>query len=134
MEEVKKGKKLLIAIMGIFLTMSFTLLVLNYSLVYDSGRIAEAKFRLIQGGIRFSLECLLFWLIYNGHNWARILAVVLFGFGAIISIVMISVDYTNYYMIVSALLFIVFLVILLGKPLKAFQEYRRDIKSNNDGF
>jgi len=85
---VKKGKKLLIATIIIFLVLDFFIIAFNSSIMYVSDQAQEATFELLQGIVRFTLECILFFLIYKGHNWARITAIVLFSFGLLIGIIL----------------------------------------------
>lgn len=129
MENVSKGKKLLIAAIVVSLLISFAGTALNSSLLYVSGKPNEATFKLAQGAFRFILECLLFLFIYKGHRWARIVALVLFGIGTLISLI--TVFASGIFMLIIAIPYSVIFIILVSKPVKDYQDYKRNGNTNN---
>lgn len=77
MEKVLKGKKIVIAIIVIFLLIDITTTVVTASIYASTGAMEEVAGKIIRGAIRFLLTCLLFFFLYKGHKWAKWLIVVL---------------------------------------------------------
>jgi Na+/alanine symporter len=121
-EEVKKGKKLLITTIVISLAFNYIGMAIISSLMHNFGRTNEAITELTQGVIRFAFLCLLFWFVYNGHNWARVSMVVLYGLVGIVSLMRAFTDLVYF---AAAILNIAIVIMLLSEPVKAFQEYKR---------
>lgn len=124
MELINKGKKLLIISIVTVLALSFIITALISGLYYNAGQIGEANHELIQGIIRFALSCLLFYFVYKGHRWAKIVTLVLFGFSGIAGMIM---SFTiSMYLLILAIVYIGCFVILLSKPVTAYMDYKRN--------
>lgn len=123
MELVNKGKKMLIAVIVVCLTLSVLVTALTAALYNTNGDTSQATYQLTQGLFRFVLECLLFLFVFKGHRWARITAIILFGIGGIFAFFAMFV--TNYLMLIIAVPYITSLIILLSEPVKIFQKYKK---------
>ncbi|NLC77684.1 MAG: hypothetical protein GX750_08710 [Clostridia bacterium] len=124
MDLVNKGRKLLIVLIASFLIISFSTMILSSWLAYAMGELEVAIYGLLQNAIRFALECFLFWLIFKGYRWARIVMAILFGIGGIVSLIMALAG--DLFMIISTILCIAVVFILSSKPVVAFQRYKRE--------
>jgi len=123
MEEIKKGKKLLITAIVVTLAVSLAATALGSITTYNAGKTNDAMNELLQGVFRFALEFLLLFFVYKGHKWARIVALVLFGLGSFFSFI--AVIGKNTLMLVLALIYLFLFIALLSKPVKAYQKYKK---------
>ena len=123
MDEIKKGKRLLIAAIATTLAVSLTATVFSALTTYADGGTSAVSYELGQGAFRFVLECLLLLFIYRGHKWARIVALVLFGLGALLSFI--AAIGTNVIMFAMALIYLFVFIVLWCKPVKAYQKYKK---------
>lgn len=124
MELVNKGRKLLIILTVSYLIISFLTMMLSSWFSYALGEIGEATYGLLGDAISFALKCCLFWFIFKGHRWARIVMAVFCGIGGIVSLI--TAFAGDSFMIISAILCIAIVFILLSKPVVAYQRYKRD--------
>ena len=123
MEFIKRGKVLVIVMISVCLTISFISFALSASLEHTSGETLNAIHELVQGFIRFILECALFFFLFKGHKWAKITTMVLYGIGAIGSLI--TMFSTHMLMAVFFISYSAFFIILLLKPVNAFLEFQR---------
>lgn len=133
MKEINRGKKLLIAAIAITLAMSFLVTAANVSLSYAAGEMDMGTNELVQGIIRFSLECALFACVYQGFNWARILSAVLYGIAFAISLLsalaFAAVPLAMLMMLAMSAVDIFAVVVFLSKPVRAYQYHKRPKKA-----
>lgn len=129
MVDVKKGKSLLIAVTTLFLGMSLLATLLSVATTVNAGSSGEAAFDLIQGLIRFALECVLFLLIFKGYNWARIVTLVLFSIGLALALfsafLMPVLPTTMVTMLVMSLIYGFAIYVLASRPVRLYQRYKR---------
>ena len=123
MELMKRGKLLLVVMIATFLTFSFLTFALTASAYYVSGDTTKAIYELLQGFIRFALECLLFIVLFRGYPWAKIVTMVLMAFGDLASLVAIS-----FFPIMSlyVVVYTAFIITLLLKPVNEFLKSQRE--------
>lgn len=124
MELVQRGKKLLIIFTIGLLAISFLTTAINGSLLYREGQVQEATYKLTQGAIRFGLEYLLLVFLFKGHRWAKVLAAILCGVTGGMSIMLYSAG--GWVMVALAIPFLAGFVLLLSKPVAAYQRYKRE--------
>lgn len=126
MDEIKKGKKLLIGIIIVTVLIDLCTVLLNVLLGFAADKPDYAMFTLMQGTIRILLTVFLFFLIYKGKNAIRILMLVLYGLGGMVSLFSVFFDDgAGLLMFIVGITYIIFAVVLFSKPVKAFQYYKR---------
>lgn len=124
MELINKGKKLLIISIITVLSISFLTTAFISALYYNAGQIGEANHELIQGIIRFALSCLLFFFVYKGHRWAKIVTLILLGISGIAGLIM---SFTiSMYLLILAIVYVGLFVVLLSKPVAAYMDYKKN--------
>jgi len=129
MESVKRGKVLLVVMISVCLTFSFISFALSASVEYVSGEATNAIYELIQGLIRFILECVLFFFLFKGYKWAKIVTMVLTVIGALASFV--SMFSIHLIMGVFFIIYIALFIILLLKPVNEFFRFQREERVKN---
>ncbi|MEL7610403.1 MAG: hypothetical protein AAGU74_13000 [Bacillota bacterium] len=124
MELVKRGKVLLVVLISVCLTLSFISFALNPYSDDVLGDRFNALYELIRGFIRFILECALLFFVFEGYKWAKVTAMVLFGLGALVSLI--TMFLTNIIMGVFFIIYTAFFIILLLKPVNEFFSFQRE--------
>ena len=129
MELINRGKKLLITAIVIYLSMEIAVILFSASIYYASGDVDLITASLFRGIVRNIFACLLFMFIYKGHNWARIIVLVLTGVSILYCFVSIIVFSSMLLLVILMLILLVpmffLFFILLNKSVKAFQHYKK---------
>jgi len=131
MDEVKKGRILLIITIVIYLTNSFVSIVQN---VFEQHSFERAFYSAFGGLTRFTFECLLFMFVYKGFKWARILIIIISGIFSLASIYFlitaISAKASTFYaqLIQFIPAYSLTFIFLLFKPVRQYQAYKRTEK------
>lgn len=128
-DDVKRGKILLIVTITVSLLISILATASSASTYFSLGETRMATSGLAQGMIRFALECALFVCVYQGFNWARIVAIGLYGIGLAVGMMSLvavsSVPSAMAMMMVLDAVYIFIFISLLSKPVKAYQRDKR---------
>ncbi|QOX62237.1 hypothetical protein FRZ06_02135 [Anoxybacterium hadale] len=125
MDPLKKGKKIIISLISIFIFTSIITTV-ECSFIYASNNdTVRLISQLTSGTIRLSLECVIFVFLYKGREWAKTLTIILFlvggVFGVIRSIALLGASTFAILLIIMSLLYVGFAVVLITS--KSIEHY-----------
>jgi len=116
MEEVKKGRGLVLSVIGA--TIAIALFTdINYWIVIGFGDIARQI-------IRFSLTVLLCYFLYKGHKWAKVITIIL----SILAffIIVFSGGFSVLLIIMGALYAYFAIALIVSKSVKSFMEHQKN--------
>jgi hypothetical protein len=132
MELIIRGKRIVIGIIAIILSINVATIVSTMLVYVQIDSIGFAALNSVKGLIRLLLEIGILFCLYKGHNWARWLLVILLGLGGLISLY-IAIPLFNaidvfgvIYLMLGIIYIAIFIILIVSKAIKAFMTYQRD--------
>lgn len=133
MEIVNKGRKMVIAMITIVLTMDI-LTILRVSSTYAiSGNLELASSKLIQGAFRLLLTGLMLFFLYKGHRWAKWLTVVLFSIAGISSVLLLISGFNLILFAMGVIYVLLGVIIISSGSVNNFFRYQRGELTLSEG-
>ncbi len=127
MDNVKKGRIVVIVLISIMLVLDLVSIVTTFSATAAHGKKEMAMLSLKQGGFRFLLTGLMLYFLYKGYRWAKWLMVVLLSLGGIIGLFITFAQF-NLITLVLGIIYIFFVIMLIGsKNVNNFFLYQRGL-------
>lgn len=81
MEQVIRGKRIILSIIVVCLSINVLSMLSVTIMLISSGNPEVAMSKLLTGVIRLSLECALLYFLYKGQTWAKAIQIVLLFLG-----------------------------------------------------
>lgn len=124
MDNIRKGKKYLIAIIVTILLIDIATTIFISSIYASFDRMDKASYQLLQGIFRLLLTCLLLLFLYKGHNWSKWIIVILLGLGGVYSLI--GSGFNIILIILGIVYLFISITLVVSKKIKSFMSFQRD--------